>query len=49
MSIAFWIPLKKEDVLILQNEINGIEDILEKAYARGISIVLNHRRLKIAF
>ena len=32
---------EKGDVLILQNEINGIEDILEKAYARGISIVLN--------
>lgn len=32
---------EKGDVLILQNEINGTEDILEKAYAKGMKIVLN--------
>lgn len=30
-----------EDILLLQNEINGIDSIIEKAYRKGMKIVLN--------
>lgn len=32
---------RQGDVVLLQNEINLVEDIIEKAYARGLRVVLN--------